>query len=55
MIRRHRDVVLGYKDESYPPIPTKFTLWVRRNLLIQLFRFFVINIKVMRIIIGGHH
>ncbi len=55
MLRRYKDVVIGYKDESYPPIPTKFTLWLRRNILVQLFRFIVINIKVMRIIVGGHH
>ncbi len=55
MLRRYKDVVRGYKEEAYPPIPTKFTLWLRRNILVQLFRFVVINIKVMRIVIGGHH
>ena len=54
MLRRYRDVALGYKDESYPPLPTKFTLFLRRNLLVQLFRFLVINLKVMRIVVGGH-
>ncbi|MBN2663182.1 MAG: hypothetical protein JXR68_05995 [Bacteroidales bacterium] len=54
MLRRNKDIALGYKDESYPPVPTKGTLFVRRCFFIQLFRFFVLNFKIMRIVIGGH-
>ena len=54
MIRRYKEVAIGYKEESYPPIPTKFTLFLRRCFIIQIFRFFVINFKIMRIVIGGH-
>ena len=46
--------VRGYYDESYPPVPTKFTIFWRRNILWQFFRFIVLNIKMMRIIVGGH-
>ncbi len=54
MLRRNKDIAKGYKDESYPPVPTKFTLFTRRCFIIQIFRFFVLNFKIMRIIIGGH-
>jgi hypothetical protein len=54
MLRKNKDIAIGYKEESYPPIPTRFTLFTRRCFFIQLFRFFVLNFKIMRIVIGGH-
>ncbi len=45
----------GYKDEFYPPIPTKTTLFFRRSFIYQIYRFFVLNLKIMRIVIGGHN
>lgn len=48
------NVVRGYKDEYYPPVPTKWTLFWRRNFFFQLYRFFVLNLKIMRIVVGGH-
>lgn len=54
MLRKNKDIAIGYKEESYPPVPTRFTLFKRRNFVIQLFRFFVLNFKIMRIVIGGH-
>jgi hypothetical protein len=49
-----KNKVRGYYDESYPPIPTKSTVYWRKNILWQLFRFIVLNLKMMRIIVGGH-
>lgn len=46
--------VRAYYDEAYPPIPTKATRFWRRSILWQLVRFFVLNLKIMRIIVGGH-
>lgn len=46
--------VRGYKDEFYPPVPNKFTLFMRRFIPWQIYRFIVLNIKIMRIVIGGH-
>lgn len=54
MLRRYRDIAIGYKDESYPPVPTKNTLFWRRFIPYQIIRFFVLNLKIMRIVIGGH-
>jgi hypothetical protein len=49
-----KNIVKGYYDESYPPLPTKSTQFWRRNLIFQAFRFVVLNLKMMRIIVGGH-
>jgi len=54
MLRKNKTIALGYKDESYPPIPTAFTRYMRRNYLFQFWMFIVLNIKIMRIVIGGH-
>ncbi|MEN8156506.1 MAG: hypothetical protein ABFS10_06120 [Bacteroidota bacterium] len=44
----------GYKDEFYPPMPTRATQRIRTNLLVQIFRFWRLNFKIMRIVIKGH-
>ena len=54
MLRRNKKIAMGYKDESYPPVPTKMTLFWRRCFLYQIWRFFVLNLKIMRIVVGGH-
>lgn len=36
------------------PLPTAPTLRMRRNPVIQFWRFVRINLKMVRIIIGGH-
>ncbi len=45
---------IAYSLESYPPMPTKFTLFIRRCIIYQAFRFIVLNIKILRIVVGGH-
>jgi len=49
-----KNIVRGYYDESYPPLPTKGTKLLRGNLIWQAVRFVVLNLKIMRIIVGGH-
>lgn len=49
-----KNIVRGYYDESYPPVPTATTRFWRRCTIWQLWRFVVLNIKMMRIIVGGH-
>ncbi len=49
-----KNIVRGYYEESYPPIPTKATRYWRKNLIYQLIRFFVLNLKMIRIVAGGH-
>jgi hypothetical protein len=49
-----KNIVRGYYEESYPPLPTKATKLWRQNILIQFIRFIVLNLRIMRIIVGGH-
>jgi hypothetical protein len=49
-----KNIVRGYYEESYPPLPTKATRFWRRNMIWQAYRFIVLNLKIMRIIVGGH-
>jgi len=44
----------AYSLESYPPMPTKLTLFFRRCIIYQFFRFIILNIKILRIVVGGH-
>lgn len=43
-----------YSEESYPPVPTKTTRFWRKFIPWQLYRFFVLNFKIIRIVVGGH-
>ena len=45
---------VAYSEESYPPMPTKLTMFFRRNIIYQAWRWLVLNIKIMRIVVGGH-
>jgi len=45
---------VAYSDESYPPMPTKTTKFFRRFIPYQAWRWLVLNIKIMRIVAGGH-
>ncbi len=38
-----------FEQSYYPPLPTRFTRAMRTNLLWQLFRFIVINVKMPRL------
>ncbi len=49
-----KNLVKGYKDEAYPPVPTSTTRFWRKFFPWQIVRFFVLNLKIMRIIVGGH-
>ena len=46
--------IRGYKDEFYPPMPTRTTQRLRSNFLVQLYKFFRLNYKIMKIVIKGH-
>jgi len=45
---------IPYSDLSFATEPTRWTRIWRRSFVFQLFRFFVLNLKVMRIVVGGH-
>lgn len=44
------DSRIPFEQTYYPPIPTAFTKKMRTNILWQLFRFAVINVKILRMV-----
>ncbi|MEN8153333.1 MAG: hypothetical protein ABFR75_04865 [Acidobacteriota bacterium] len=46
--------IKGYTEDSYPPIPTRSTKFWRKFIPWQVIRFFVLNIKILKIVVGGH-
>jgi hypothetical protein len=49
-----KHVAQGPKEITFPPVPTASTRFWRKFFPWQVVRFFVLNLKIMRIIIGGH-
>jgi hypothetical protein len=43
-----------YTDQYYPPTPVKSTLFWRKNIPYQIWRFFILNYKIIRIVVRGH-
>ncbi|HQQ12767.1 MAG TPA: hypothetical protein PK855_06370 [Bacteroidales bacterium] len=46
--------ITPYSEESYPPVPTKGTRFWRSCVIWQATRFFILNLKIIRIVVGGH-
>lgn len=44
-----------YQQAYYPPVPTRFTRYMRGSLLWQIWRFIVINLKMFKLMLGSHH
>ena len=44
-----------YQQAYYPPIPTQWTRYMRTSLLWQLYRFAVINFKMLKLMARSHH
>ncbi len=39
-----------FEQSYYPPVPTKFTKFMRTNLVWQFLRFLIINAKMLRMV-----
>lgn len=42
-------------DLSRSPMPTAKTLGYRKNVLLQFFRFVAFDLRIMRMVLKGHH
>lgn len=51
---RERNMAKGYSEFAYAPVPTKWTKILRKNWILQAYRFLVLNIKILRIVAFGH-
>ena len=43
-----------YSNISYATEPTKLVKFMRVCFIYQIFNFFKLNLKIMRIVVGGH-
>jgi hypothetical protein len=50
----NRFLINKYSEQYYPPSPTKATLFWRRFIPFQIIRFFVLNFKIIKIVVKGH-
>ncbi len=44
-----------YQQAYYPPVPTGITRYLRTSIVWQLYRFLVINLKMMKLMTRSHH
>ncbi len=44
-----------YQQSYYPPVPTRFVQWTRRSLPYQFIRFWMINYKILRLLMKSAH
>ena len=45
---------IPYSDLSYATEPTRWTKFWRTSFIKQIIRFFILNLKIIRIVVGGH-
>jgi|GEM_PF-278189 len=45
---------IPYSEMSYATLPTSKTKFWRHFVPLQIIRFFVLNLKIMKIVVGGH-
>jgi len=43
-----------YSEEYYPPMPTKGVIFMRNFVPYQIFRFFLLNYRIIKIVVKGH-
>lgn len=53
-MKKEIEKTIPYSDMSFATEPTKWTKFWRTFFILQVIRFFVLNLKIMRIVVGGH-
>ncbi len=43
-----------YSNQSFATRPSRITMFWRRCVIFQIYQFFALNLKIMRIVVGGH-
>lgn len=44
-----------YQQAYYPPVPTRLTRYMRKSLVWQFIRFWIINFKIFRLLLKSHN
>ncbi|MCB0459908.1 MAG: hypothetical protein KDC74_07835 [Flavobacteriaceae bacterium] len=53
-MKKEVDKTVPYSNMSFGTEPTKMVRFMRSFFLYQIFNFFKLNLKIMRIVVGGH-
>ena len=53
-MKETEDKTIPYSNRSFATEPTKMVKFVRSCFIIQIFNFFRLNLKVMKIVVKGH-
>lgn len=53
-MKKEIEKTVPYSNLSYATEPTRWTKFLRTFFILQIIRFFVLNLKIMRIVVGGH-
>ncbi len=53
-MKKEIEKTVPYSDLSFATEPTRWTKFLRTLFILQIVRFFVLNLKIMRIVVGGH-
>ncbi|MFZ4725451.1 MAG: hypothetical protein ACOYMD_08370 [Paludibacter sp.] len=53
-MKTENNKTIPYSDLSYATEPTALTKFLRTFFILQIIRFFVLNLKIMKIVVGGH-
>lgn len=54
IMKAETEKTIPYSDMSFATEPTRWTKFWRKAFIFQIVRFFALNLKIMRIVVGGH-
>lgn len=49
-MQESKELVKPYEQTFFTAVPTKFTKYTRVSILYQIYRFIVLNIKILRMV-----
>ena len=53
-MKKEVEKTIPYSNMSYGTEPTKLVRFMRVFMPVQIYNFFKLNLKIMRIVVGGH-
>ena len=53
-MKKNKEKTIPYSNISYGTEPTKLVRFMRVCFIFQVYNFFMLNLKVMKIVVGGH-
>ena len=53
-MKKSKEQTIPYSNMSYGTEPTRLVRFMRVCFIYQIYNFFKLNLKVMKIVVGGH-